>query len=115
MKTYALILDLVNDEQLIAEYKLYHEKVWPEILKSISDSGIQNMRIFNLENRLFMIMETNDDFSFENKSEMDQNNPKVAEWEALMWKYQQALPSAQNGEKWLLMDKIFDLKEQLAN
>jgi L-rhamnose mutarotase len=29
-----------------------------------------------------------------------------------MWKYQQALPMAKPGEKWLLMDKIFDLKQQ---
>jgi len=26
-----------------------------------------------------------------------------------MWKYQQALPGAQPGEKWVLMDKIFEL------
>jgi L-rhamnose mutarotase len=33
----------------------------------------------------------------------------VQEWEDLMWRYQQALPSAREGEKWLLMDKIFEL------
>ncbi|MEQ8812616.1 MAG: L-rhamnose mutarotase, partial [Imperialibacter sp.] len=43
----------------------------------------------------------------------DANNPKVQEWEKLMWKYQQALPAAKPGEKWLLMDKIFSLTEQL--
>ncbi|WP_315824690.1 hypothetical protein [Paraflavitalea speifideaquila] len=26
-----------------------------------------------------------------------------------MWQYQQALPSAKPGEKWLLMNKIFDM------
>ena len=60
-------------------------------------------------NRLFMIMETVDDFSFEEKAEMDANNPKVQEWENLMWKYQQALPMAKEGEKWLLMKQIFKL------
>ncbi|OYX85880.1 MAG: hypothetical protein B7Y83_03325 [Flavobacteriales bacterium 32-34-25] len=41
---------------------------------------------------------------------MDANNPKVQEWEELMWKFQQALPFAKSGEKWMLMEKIFELK-----
>jgi L-rhamnose mutarotase len=58
---------------------------------------------------MFMIMETEDDFSFERKSEMDANNPKVQVWEDFVWKYQQALPMAKTGEKWLLMKQIFKL------
>jgi L-rhamnose mutarotase len=57
-----------------------------------------------------MIMETDDSFSFERKAAMDTGNPKVQEWEQLMWKFQQPLPWAKEGEKWILMDKIFDLK-----
>ena len=110
MKRYCLALDLRNDKKLIAEYENYHKAVWPEIVKSIRDSGIVSMEIFRIETRLFMIMETSDDFSFEKKNSLDQGNEKVQEWEALMWNYQQALPSADNGEKWMLMSKIFDLK-----
>ena len=110
MKRYCLALDLRNDKKLIAEYENYHKAVWPEIVKSIRDSGIVSMEIFRIETRLFMIMETSDDFSFEKKNSLDQGNEKVQEWEALMWNYQQALPSAGNGEKWMLMSKIFDLK-----
>jgi L-rhamnose mutarotase len=40
---------------------------------------------------------------------MDADNPKVQEWEQLMWKFQQALPGAKPAEKWMLMDKIFKL------
>jgi len=32
-------LDLKNDPALSAEYKRYHENVWPEIVESIRDSG----------------------------------------------------------------------------
>ncbi len=46
--------------------------------------------------------------SFEKKLEMDAGNPKNQEWEILMWNYQQALPMAQPGEKWMLMDKIYE-------
>ena len=107
MKRYCLALDLKDDPNLIAEYEVYHQKVWPEILASIRDSGIQQMEIYRAGNRLFMIMEVNDTFSFETKSKADVTNPKVQEWETLMWKYQQALPFAKPGEKWVVMDKIF--------
>ncbi len=107
MKRYCLALDLKDDDMLIKEYELYHQQVWPEILDSISSSGITSMEIYRAGNRLFMIMETDGTFSFDRKAAMDANNPKVQEWEKLMWKYQQAIPAAKPGEKWVVMEKIF--------
>ena len=109
MKRYCLALDLKDDAALIAEYEEYHRKVWPEILKSIKDAGIEQMEIYRTGNRLFMIMETNESFNFGKKAKADAANEKVQEWEKLMWKYQQALPFAKPGEKWVLMEKIFSL------
>ncbi|MCP1250719.1 L-fucose mutarotase [Elizabethkingia miricola] len=109
MRKYALALDLKDDDELIRQYEEYHKQVWPEILESIKNSGIQNMEIYRTDNRLFMIMEVGDDFSFDAKTEADAGNPKVQEWENLMWDYQQALPKSKPGEKWVLMDKIFSL------
>jgi L-rhamnose mutarotase len=110
MKRYCLALDLKDDEALIKEYEAYHKNVWPEILQSINETGIGQMEIYRTGNRLFMIMETNDNFRFEEKGKADAANPKVQEWEALMWKYQQAIPGSKPGEKWLIMEKIFDLE-----
>jgi len=107
---YCLALDLVDDAQLMVEYKSYHQNIWPEIAKSIKDSGIEVLDIYCVGNRMFMIIEANEGFSFDEKSKNDANNPKVQEWEALMWKFQQALPWANPGEKWMLMEKIFELK-----
>ena len=107
---YCLTLDLKNDPALIAEYKKYHEKIWPEITRSIKGSGIVDLEIYLLGTRMFMIMEVNDKFSFAAKSKADAANPKVEEWEQLMWKFQQPLPQAKPGEKWLLMEKIFKLE-----
>ena len=56
-----------------------------------------------------MIMETDNSFDFEHKAAMDAANLKVQEWEQLMWKFQQPLSWAKNGEKWILMNKIFQL------
>jgi L-rhamnose mutarotase len=109
MKRYCLALDLKDDVELISEYEAYHREVWPEIKKSILDSGITNMEIYRFGNRLFMIIETDDSFSFDRKAAMDASNPKVQEWEALMWKFQQPLPGSKPGEKWVLMDRIFEL------
>lgn len=113
MKRYCLALDLNDDPELISEYEAYHRNVWPEILETIHSAGISQMEIYRLSNRLFMIMETDESFSFEQKAAADLSNPKVQEWEKLMWKYQQAIPGARPGEKWRLMDKIFDLREAL--
>ena len=107
MKRYCLALDLKDNPSLIAEYEAYHQRVWPEILKSIKDAGIEQMEIYRINNRLFMIMEVMDDFSFEQKAAMDISNKKVQEWEELMWKYQQVLPGSKPGEKWRLMARIF--------
>ena len=109
LKRYCFALDLKNDPDLIRQYENFHRAVWPEILQSITGSGIEKLEIYRVENRLFMIMEVNDRFSFERKKIMDNSKPRVQEWETLMWKFQQALPSAAPGEKWILMDKIFQL------
>jgi len=109
MKKFCLALDLIDDPQSIAEYERYHQNVWPQIKQSILDSGITCMEIYRIQNRLMMIIEVNDHFSFEAKDELDKNNPKVQEWEELMSKFQQPLPNSKPGEKWQLMDKIFSL------
>lgn len=106
---YCLTVDLKNDPELIAEYDRHHKKIWPEIEESILQAGITSMEIYRIENRLFMIMEVSDSFSFEKKAAADSADPKVQEWEELMWKYQQSLPFAKPGEKWVLMEKIFEL------
>jgi L-rhamnose mutarotase len=109
MPKYCLTLDLKDDPALVAEYEKYHTAIWPEIHESIIGSGITNMEIYRYDTRLFMIMETDENFNFETKAKMDAANPKVQEWENLMWNYQQPLKKALKGEKWVLMNKIFEL------
>ncbi len=106
---YCLALDLKDDPLLIAAYDEYHQAVWPEVIESIKSSGIQALEIYRVANRLFMIIEANSDFSFEQKAAMDAKNEIVQQWEQTMWEYQQALPVAKPGEKWIIMKKIFSL------
>lgn len=103
-------LDLKDDPALIAEYKRYHAKVWPEITQSIKSAGVVDLEIYLLGTRLFMILEAGPEFSLEAKAKTDAANPRVQEWEKLMWRFQQPLPQAKPGEKWVLMERIFKLE-----
>jgi L-rhamnose mutarotase len=105
---HCLTLDLKNDPALVAEYKRYHQNVWPEVKQSLRDSGILDMEIYLLGIRMFMIIETTDSFSFSEKAELDRNNPKVMEWEALMGKFQQPFTADARPEaRWLPMHRVF--------
>lgn len=108
---YCLALDLKNDPESIENYKKYHRKdnFRPEITESIKEAGISNMEIYLTGNRLFMIMEVDESFGFERKTKMDAENPKVQDWENFVSQFQQKLPWAKEGEKWVLMEKIYKL------
>ena len=111
MKKFCFALDLVDDPDLIAQYDNWHrtENNWPEINRSITEAGITDMEIYRTGNRLMLIMETIDSYSADKKAAMDAGNPKVQEWEQLMWQFQQPLRWAKEGEKWIAMDRIFKL------
>ena len=110
-RRFCLTLDLKDDSRLIAEYKRYHERVWPEITESLKEAGVVDMEIYLLGTRMFMIMEVNEEFSFAKKAKMDLKNPKVREWEDLMGKFQNPLPDASPVERWQLMEKVFELEK----
>ena len=109
---FCLSLDLKDDPALVAEYCRLHQQIWPEIAASIRVAGIVSMEIWRTGNRLFMVMETDDRFDGAAKALADAANPKVQEWERLMWRFQQPLPWADPGQKWVPMEMIFDLARQ---
>lgn len=107
---YLMMLDLKDDTQLIAEYEAHHQQVWPEVLAHIRQSGVENMQIYRLGNRMVMLLQVGPDFSFENMAQNAAQNEAVQRWEHMMWQFQQATPWTPNGGKWQLMDKIFDFQ-----
>ncbi|MDU0355130.1 L-rhamnose mutarotase [Paraglaciecola aquimarina] len=112
---YCLALDLQDDPKLISEYIEYHkpEHAWPQITTNMKELGILDMEIYHLGDRLVMIMETTDEFDPNEPPRTEQGRKESEEWEELMWKYQKPLKWAKNGEKWVRMEKIYDLKEAL--
>ncbi len=109
MRRLCLMLDLRPDPSLIDEYIAHHRAVWPEIQQSIHAAGVLDMQIYNAGNRLFMILDTEDDFTLEKKAAMDAANPKVLEWEALMGRFQQVDEQANPTTRWVEMTRVFQL------
>ena len=110
MKKYCLACDLKDNADLIQSYDEYHKKVWPEIKDSLQQASIHEMEIYRTGNRLFMIIQAGEDFSFEKKAAMDLANPIVQKWENLMSEFQKQIPWAEPEVKWLLMDRVFQFE-----
>ncbi len=115
-RRFCYALDLNDDPALIAEYERHHraENAWPEITESLTAAGIVGLEIHRTGDRLFMIMDVDDRFDPQAKALADAADPKVQEWETLMWRFQKPLPGAEPGEKWRAMDLIYDLRAVLA-
>ena len=111
MKGFGLTLNLKDDPQIIEKYKEYHRNVWPEVEKALEEIGVTKMKIFLLGRRMFMYMETGDDFiperDFPKYLEVD---PRCKEWDDLMCTYQEKVPEAKEDEWWAAMEQVFDLK-----
>ncbi len=112
---FCMVLDLQDDSELIEEYLTYHRNVWPEILASIRESGIRNMEIYQVEDRLVMMVEAEAGFSFANKALLDEQNPVVQRWEALMSRFQKPLRNTPSQEKWRLANRVFSLASSLQD
>jgi L-rhamnose mutarotase len=116
MQSYYYALDLKDDAAAIAEYERWHRPgvIWPEIVASIRAAGIEEMEIFRTGNRLVMVVKMADGHVPSASRETDEADARTKEWEQLMDRYQQRLPWAPEGVKWVPMGRIFSLKEALA-
>ncbi|GMV26964.1 MAG: hypothetical protein AMXMBFR58_29950 [Phycisphaerae bacterium] len=112
MKCFAQALDLKNDPKLIAEYKEWHTRVWPEVLNGLRELGIRNMRIFLMGTHLFMYYEAPDGFDPARDYQKYAQHPRVREWDQFMRGFQQRVAEArpETGEWWTAMELVFDLE-----
>ena len=101
-----LAVDLKDDSAAIATYVEHHQRVWPEVLRSLREAGIERMDILLLGRRLVMIVESRGDFreAFDSRVASD---PKVAQWETLMRSLQEPPPGRRDGEWWAEMRPVF--------
>ncbi|MEZ5666560.1 MAG: L-rhamnose mutarotase [Alphaproteobacteria bacterium] len=115
MKQLAFALDLREDPAVIAAYDAYHAAVWPELLRGMRAVGIRSQRIFRTGNRLFMLVEVDDDFDWDRQwASYMAHTDRAPEWDRLMRGFQQRVPSAGPNDWWTPMPKVYDMNEQLA-
>lgn len=113
VKRYCQTLELKNDKALIEKYIKAHDRYhhWPEISEGIKAVGILEMEIYIYENKLFMIVETPEDFEWDKAFAKLATMPRQAEWEDYVSMFQQCEEGSTSNEKWHLMDRIFHLYE----
>ncbi|MEQ8965862.1 MAG: amidohydrolase family protein [Azospirillaceae bacterium] len=115
MKDLALALDLKDDPQTIAEYDRYHRDVWPEILRGMAAVGVRSQRIWRVGNRLFMLLQVDDDFDWDRDfARYMRETDRAREWDDLMRTFQSKVPAAGPDDWWAPMDLVYDMNEQLA-
>ena len=114
MTQHILLLDLKDDPQSIADYEAWHApgKVPEAVVQSIRSHGVTAMQIFRSGNRLVMVVDVDPAFDPAATSATDPVDPEVEAWETRMDKFQQRLPWAAPGQKWVPARQIFDLEEQ---
>jgi L-rhamnose mutarotase len=111
MKRYARTIDLNDDPETIARYDALHRDIWPEVERGLRSIGIERMLIWRLGTRLFMLMETVDDFDEPRDwARYMQSDPRIAEWQSLMESMQQPAAGAKPNEWWADMDLVFALE-----
>ena len=111
MKTYAMALDLIDDPEVIEEYKEHHRHVWPEVKQGLEKIGISEMKIFLTGCRLFMFLRAEDEFDLEKDFQRyTDTSPRARMWDDLMRNFQQKIPSAKTGDWWVPMEEVFNLE-----
>lgn len=109
---HCLALDLHEDPDLIAAYEAHHRHVWPEVLEHLRAHGMRELEIFRLGTRMVMVMDTDDTvFDAARMGAAERDDPRLREWEALMWTFQKPTPWTPDGAKWVPMERIFQLTQ----
>jgi L-rhamnose mutarotase len=110
MQSFGMALNLRDDPQAIEKYKSHHQKVWPEVEAALKSIGITSMKIFLIGRKLFMYIETVDDFrpgrDFPKYLDAD---AKCKQWDELMRSYQEKIPEAGEDEWWAPMEPVYKL------
>ena len=110
-KRFCLTLDLKDDPALIDEYRRIHQRrnIWPEIPQGMKEVGILKVEIYLLGARMFMILETEPEFEYEEQMARLSALPRQKEWEEFTWRFQSPVAVTGSGKKWMLMEKIYEL------
>lgn len=112
LKMIVLQLDLSQEKSIIQEYIDHHADVWPEVIEDLRKRPIGRMRIYNVNDRLIMLLEVDEDFELEDGIHIEPPQPKVAEWSKVMTSFSKTLESG-HVDEWSPMNQVFDTEDYL--
>jgi L-rhamnose mutarotase len=104
VKRYGMVIK-VRPEKL-EEYKRLHAKVWPAVLRTISECKIRNYSIYHKDGYLFSYFEYHGGDFGADMAKMAAD-PVTQEWWAVCEPCQEPLPTRAPGEWWANMEEVF--------
>ena len=104
MKRYGMVIK-VRPEKL-EEYKRLHAKVWPAVLRTISECNIRDYSIYHKDGYLFSYFEYHGG-DFDADMAKMAADPVTQEWWAVCEPCQEPLPTRAPGEWWADMEEVF--------
>ena len=114
-KEIAFALDLKDEPDSIREYCDWHRNVWPEIMRGMAKYGVITQNIYLIGNRLFMVLQVEDDFDYRvDFARYLEETPRAKEWDSFMHGYQELVPWVEEGDWWAPMERVYDLNARLA-
>ena len=109
-----LTANLVADPKMQQEYLDYHAtqfEKWPELSRGFCNADFQQLLIFRNGRQLILVISIPKGESLDKLNpRTTENNPRVNEWNKLMGKYQEGLPGAGTGVKWVFLERIENRK-----
>ena len=109
MKRFAMTCMLKDGPGIIEKYEDYHANPWPAITEGNKRAGVKRVFIYRIQRRLFLFLETADDFDLKTAGEKQLVDPKAKEWDELMRTFQTNVPEAAEGTTWVEMKEIHAL------
>lgn len=107
-KQHLLSVNLVKDKEKQQEYINYHTSQkddWPELSQGFCNEGFQSLTMYK-QGRQIMLLITipRENDLGEMSAKNSKNNPKVKEWDDIMYNYQEGLPGTKQNQKWVLFE-----------
>lgn len=107
---YYITTNMVADTAMQAEYIRLHteqQTLWPGVGEGFCDENFQYITMYKNDRRLILIAGIPAEMDlYEMSRKNAENHPKVQEWNEHMAQFQEELPEAEQGAKWVLFSSL---------
>jgi hypothetical protein len=105
-----LTANLVKDQKMIDEYLAYHQTQftkWPEVSQGFCAADFQQLLVYRNGRQLMLVISIPKGESLDKLNpKTTENNPRMAEWNKIMSKYQEGIPGTKPGEVWVFLKEL---------